>query len=346
MRAIRRDVEYGGGMEPFVSDTLTPREMLRLHWLECLGCAHYTTLAMRACGISCATMEINWRFTEVPHSTVLFLAVGGISRAFRTSVGDTVIYMGEPKDSMAAWRVWEYDYAVNPEKLDLYEEYSENDDIYDNLIYPLTQSDITADMCRTFSFAMPVPDSLRKERYLFLCRFHDWKWLPVREGRLDSDSVRFEDATIRQWYRMGYADGDSVCTFGRAFTLTGGEGIADVEGRIQPYGLSGDTILYRLAYRDKVKDGPLRRPMTTYYWGKGNMWHQIKGEAVLWGFNPKTGEYKVFEESMRGSDFKPDFHLLDVRLPRWTVFYDDILGSPFGFIQQDENTGEGCLMQF
>ena len=37
------------------------------------------------------------------------------------------------------------------------------------------------------------------------------------------------------------------------------------------------------------------------------------------GENIKTGEYREFDESMRSSGFRPDFHLLDVRLPRWTT---------------------------
>lgn len=344
LRCIRREVAYGGSMGLVNRSYLTPEMMERLHWMECKGCAHYTTLVMRACGIPCATMEINWRFTEVPHYTVLFPAVGNNHREFRATVGDTVIYMGEAKDSMAAWRVWETDYAADPARVDLLKEFLGNATLK-KFASPVTRTDITSKMCRTFNLTMPVPDSLRREKYLFLCRFHDWKWIPVREGLVDGDSVRFADTTIRQWYRIGYANGDSVRTFGHAFTLIGSDGIADVNDRIQVYGLSRDTILYRLAYRDKVKEGKLRRPMTTYYWSK-NKWNKLSGTAVLWGFNPKTGEYKVYEESMRDSDFRPDFHLLDVRLPTWTVFYDDILKSPFGFIQQDSDTGEGVLMQF
>ena len=345
LRCIRREVSYGGSMGLVCRSYLTPEMMERLHWMECKGCAHYTTLAMRACGIPCSTIEKNWRFTEVPHYSVLFPAIGNNDRAFRATVGDTVIYMGEPKDSMAAWRVWEMDYEADKARQDLLDEYFDNPQLK-KFFYPVTRSDITALMCKTYDLSMPVPDSLRNEKNLFLCRFHDWKWLPVREGTVDGDSVRFKNATIRQWYRMGYANGDSISTFGGTFTLVGGDGVTDVKNRIQPYGLSGDTILFRLAYRDQVKEGKLRRRITTYYWDEHNKWHKLTGTAVLWGFNPKTGEYKVFDESMRGGDFKPDFHLLDVRVPRWTVFYDKILGSPHGFIQADKETGEGCLMQF
>ena len=345
MRQIRRDVEYGGSMGPFAHDLLAPSLILQLHWLECANCAHYTTLAMRACGIPCAMMEIHWRFTEVTHSTVLFPAIGTNKRDYRLSVGDTLIYMGEPKDTMAAWRVWEYDYEVDSNRLDLYDIYGDKAALRQQA-WPVTLSDVTSKMCRTFDFSVPVPDSLRLHRYLFLCRFHNWKWLPVREGLVDGDSVRFHDATIRQWYRLGYVNGDSISTFGPAFTLVGDDGIADIKDRIRPYDLSGDTILFRLAYRDQLKAPALRRTITTNYWGSDHRWHALTGEAILWGFNPTTGEYREYDEGLGNKGFRPDFHLLDVRLPRWTVFFDEGLGNPFGFLKPDEETGEGCLMQF
>ncbi len=346
MRQIRRDVAYGGSMGLFCDDLLTPEGMMQLHWMECKGCAHYTTLAMRACGVPCAMIQINWRFTEVPHYTVMFPAVGTNERAFRLTVGDTLMYMGEPKDTMAAWRVWEYDYELNNERLELQQRYAATLGDFDYLFSPPTISDVTSQMCTTYDFSLPVPDSLRRKEYLFLCRFHDRQWLPVREGRIDADSVRFSDATIRQWYRLGYADGDSVLTFGNTFTLLGNMEITDVSERIRLYDLSGDTILFRLAYRDKVNDSLPQREMTTFYWGADNEWHGYSGIAVLWYFNPKTGEYREHEAGLRDKGFRPDFHLLDVRLPRWTVFHDDILRSPFGFLKPDEDTGEGVLMQF
>lgn len=204
LRCIRREVSYGGSMGLVCRSYLPPKMMERLHWMECKGCAHYTTLVMRACGIPCSTIEINWRFTEIPHYSVLFPAIGNNDRAFRATVGDTLIYMGEPKDTMAAWRVWEMDYEANKELVDLLDEYVENPQLK-KMAYPVTKTDITAQMCKTYNLTLPMPDSLKDEKYLFLCRFYDWKWLPVREGVVDGDSVKFKNATIRQWYRIGYA---------------------------------------------------------------------------------------------------------------------------------------------
>ena len=345
MRCIRRDVEYGGSMGLLNRKMLSHETMLQLHWLECLNCAHFTALAMRACGIPCSMIEIHWRFTEVTHSSVLFPKVGGIDKAFRINVGDTLIYMGAPKDTMAAWRVWEYDYELNADLQRLVNTYNSNTMIQ-QLAQPVTHSDATSLLCKTYDFTLPVPDSLKSYPYLFLCRFHDWQWQPVREGHVSGDSISFQNATIRQWYRLGYADGDTIHTVGTPFTIIGNEGIKNVRDRLRPYDCSGDTVLFRLAYCDKVKEAELKRNMTTWYWGRDNQWHSVTGEAILWGFNPKTGEYKVFEESLRGKGFRPDFHLFDVRLPKWTVFFDNMLGSPFGFISQDEETGEGYLMQF
>ena len=346
MRCIRRDVEYGGSMGLFNRYMLTHTQMMQLHWLECMGCAQFTTMAMRACGVPCAMIEINWRFTEVKHFSVLFPKAGDIDRPFRLSVGDTLIYMGEPKDSMAAWQVWEYDYQPDHERMEAAYLYRDNNSLKQILSTTITLSDITPLMCRTYDFALPVPDSLRHEKYLFLCRFHDWKWLPVREGRVVGDSVMFQHATIRQWYRLGYADADSIRTFGQAFTLLGNQDIRDIHERIRPYDLSGDTILFRLAYRDKVKDATLSREITTYYWDDHQQWHPLTGNAILWGFNPSTGEYREYKDVVGDKGFRPDFHLMDVRLPRWTVFFDDELGNPYGFINPDTETGEGCLMQF
>ena len=247
---------------------------------------------------------------------------------------------------MAAWGVWEYDYELNQTRLELQDEYATTLGEFEYLFNPLTLSDVTSQMCTTYDFSLPVPDSLQKHPFLFLCRFHDWHWLPVREGRVNGDSVCFRSATIRQWYRLGYADGDSVRTIGQSFTLLGNHEIRDFNKRIRPYDLSGDTILFRLAYRDMVSDSLPKREMTTYYWGNDNTWHKYTGLAVLWCYNPKTGEYREYDSSMAGSDFRPDFHLLDILLPRWTVFYDDILKSPFGFLKPDDETGEGVLMQF
>ena len=345
MRCIRRDVEYGGSMGLFNRRLLTHDQMMKLHWLDCKSCAHFTTLAMRACGVPCSMIEINWRFTEVKHYSVLFPAIGSNKRAFRLSVGDTLIYMGAPKDSMAAWRVWEQDYELNKSKLNLYHYYKDNRFIAPAFFESFTQSDVTNLMCKTFNFSVPVPDSLRNERYLFLCRFHNWRWIPVREGIVMSDSVYFNNATIRQWYRLGFADSDTIKTFGDAFTIIGNEDISNISNRIRPYNLTGDSILFRLAYRDNVCDTVLNRKILTYYWNS-NQWTPVEGNAVLWGYNPHTNEYKIFDDSMRNSDFRADFYLFDISLPRWTVFYDKILGSPYGFIKPDDDTGEACLMQF
>ena len=84
---------------------------------------------------------------------------------------------------------------------------------------------------------------------------------------------------------------------------------------------------------------------TFYYWGADNEWCSLTQEAILWGYNDITGEYRIFDESMRGT-FKPVFHLMQTHLPCWTVFTDSELPRPLGFIVKDPETGEGYLMQF
>ena len=349
MRALRRRVEYGGSTGAFCRELMLPEDMERLHWVNCGNAAHYTTLALRACGIPCTQMHINWRFTEVAHSSVLVPAIGGNKEAFRVTLGDTLMLMGAPKDTMACWRVWSYDYEANPSLLQLSQYFQSIDHYKSNVIrgfaYPVTRNDVTSIFCKTFDFALPVPDSLRQERYLFLCRFYKWKWLPVREGIVDGDSVRFRDATIRQFYRLGHIKGDSVYTLGTPFTLVGTEGIPDVHQRIQPFNLTGDTVLFKMVYPCKANETKLSRTITTHYWDDSNLWHPYTGEAQLWGYNKQTDKYSLFDETLRGQ-FTPVFHILEIRLPCWTVFTDDETDKPLGYLRTDSLTGEGLFMQF
>lgn len=348
LRCLRREVAYGPRTGRLTQNSLlSPSEMERLHWLDCKSCAHYTALAMRACGIPCEVLEIHWRFTEVVHYSVLFPAVGNNPRAFRMNIGDELQYMGEPKDSMAAWRVWGYSFEINDELQSLWQEsFREGDEskYLRSFALPLTREDVTGQFCSTFDFSMPVPDSLRGHKYLFLCRFYQWKWLPVREGQVHGDSVYFRDATIRQWYRLGVMSSDSVCTFGGTFTLLGDSMLADTRHRIRPYDLSGDTVLFKRVYPCDSTEMLLKRRMTTYYW-KGDCWQPYTGDAVLWGFNKKTGEYRVFDEGLRPR-FIPVFHLLQLRLPCWTVFTDGNTPRPLGFISSDPVSHEGYFMEF
>ncbi len=351
IRQFRREIAYGPTMGSFSRYLLTAEDMERIHWMECRGCAHYVTLAMRACGVPCAMITTHWRFTEVPHTSVLFPAVGNNSKAFRLTIGDDILDMGAPKDTMASWCTWETCYDVNDEMLDLLDDYNATNQKYlaqKQYALPVTRKDVTADFSTTYpDFTLPVPDSLRQWRHLFLCRFHNWKWYPIRHGRVEGDSVRFCNATIRQLYRLGFADADSVRTFGSVFTLVGDSGIIlkEADKIIRPYDHSGDTVLFKIAYGCKANEIRLKRSITTYYWDAQNQWHPITQDAVLWGFNEKTHEYRIFDESMRG-EFKPVFHLFQKRLPKWTVFTGEDIPRPLGYLFTDEETGEGCMMQF
>lgn len=347
MRCLRREIAYGPRTGSLCQELLTPEGIERMHWAGCRNCAHYATLALRACGVPCATIDIFWRFTEVVHSSVLFPSVGGNRRAFRLTIGDTLQYMGEPKDSMATWRTWSYAYEPDPTLCDLLATYREEcarSKMLRGFVLPLTRQDVTAQFATTWPLTLPVPDSLRGEKYLFLCRFYEWKWRPVREGRVRGDSAYFRDATIRQWYRLGYVDADSIRTFGTPFTLLGDSALTPQE-RIRPYDLTGDTVLFKRVYNCSPEERRLTRDITTYYWGRRDRWEAYRGKAVLWGLNPETGEYRVFEEPMRG-EFTPVFHLMELRLPCWTVFTDNETARPLGFIAKDPETDEGYFMEF
>ena len=340
IRCMQREVQYGTRLGYFYDFLfLTPEEMERMHTLECKALAHYGTLALRSCGIPCVMLETHWRFTEVVHSSILIPAGGSNKMPYRLSIYDKPQDMGMPKDSMASWRTWSYEFEPNPDLVEL----SKDNHVPRDFALPVTRHDRTSLFSVTHDIHRPVPDSLMSRKYLFLCRFHNWRWYPIREGKVEGGEVRFKDVTIRQWYRLGYMDADSVKTFGETFTLLG-------DGKIQPYDSKGDTVMYKLVFNCEPTENREKRPVKSYYWSWSSdpshrEWTQVSGDATLWGLNEKTGEYKIFHESMR-KDYKPVFHLLEVYLPQWTVFTDDDMPRPLGYITTDSLTNEGYFMQF
>lgn len=347
IRCIRREVAYGPRTGEFCQELLAPESLERLHWMGCRNGAHYTTLVMRACGVPCQQIDIHWRFTEIMHSSVLFPAVGANKKAFRLTLGDTLMEMGAAKDSMATGRTWGLTYETNPQLMRMVEEsrQHENSKTLLRMALPLTREDVTSQFSRTYDFTLPVPNSLRKEPYLFLCRFYQGHWYPVREGIVERDTVRFNQATIRQCYRLGYASGDTVCTVGTPFTLTGSTALKVSRPRIMQFDLGGDTVVFKRVYGCESSEKRLTREITTYYWDSTNHWHSYHGTATLWGFNEQTGEYREFDESLRDT-FKPVFHLLTLRLPCRTLFTDAATPRLLGYLATDSTTGEGYLMEF
>lgn len=341
MRRLKQDVKYGTRLGIFYGmQFLTPEEMERMHTMECKGLAHYGTLVLRACGVPCTTIETHWRFTEIVHTSILIPQTGTNNKACRLSIYDELQEMGAEKDSMASWRTWSYEYEPNHKLQELSKDKSIPSHLYD----PVTRKDITDDFSTTYSFRRHVPKDIQKKRNIFLCRFHDFKWYPIREGIIENDSVLFEKATIRQLYRLGCFNGGELKTFGEVFTLLG-------DGRQKAYDNTGDTVMFKLVFNCEPEETNLKRDITAYRWAgsnesveKGEL-SPVKGIGTLWGLNEKTGEYKIFEENMR-KDFKPVFHLMEVHLPMWTAFTHNEFPRPLGFIVADSNTNEGYMMQF
>lgn len=347
MRCIRREIAYGPRTGEFCQELLNPENLERLHWMGCRNGAHYTTLVMRACGVPCQQIDIHWRFTEIMHSSVLFPAIGTNKKAFRLTLGDTLMEMGMAKDSMATWRTWGLTYETNPQLMRMAEvaRQHDNSNVLLRMALPPTRKDVTSQFSRTYDFSLPIPDSLQKEPYLFLCRFYQGHWSPVREGIVIGDSVQFEQATIRQCYRLGFASGDTVCTFGTPFTLVGFSTEKASTNHILKFDLRGDTVVFKRVYGCEPSEKRLTREITTYYWDAENRWHPYHGTATLWGLNEQTGEYRVFDENLRGT-FKPVFHLLTLRLPCRTLFTDSETPRLLGYLATDTDTGEGYLMEF
>jgi len=345
---LKKDFAYSQPMGRLYGGRFMSHDQALLtHYLECGELANLATLALRACGIPCATIETFWRFNEVSHLSVMIPATGTNPSPFRISIYDELLEMGEPKDSMASYRTWMYSYEPNPNLVELSQIHEPDSSYYT----PVCRQDITPVFSKTYNISLPVTDEMRGHSHGYLCRFSRWQWKPIRDGRVGTDSVHFENATIRQWYRLGVMDGDSIRTFGHTFTVLGPQVADSVKGcvadtyTIKEYDCTGDTVLYKMVYNCKPNETRLTRDITTYYWNSDDCWHEVSQDAVLWGLNEKTGEYKVFDESMRGI-FKPVFHLLQVRLPKWTVFFDNEIPRPLGFICPDPVSGEGYFMQF
>jgi hypothetical protein len=304
IRCTQREVKYGTRLGYFYNfQFLTPEELERMHTLECKALAHYGTLALRSCGIPCVMLETHWRFTEIVHSSILIPKVGNNPQAYRLSIYDEPQDMGLPKDSMASWRTWSYEFEPNPDL----EELAKDPAVSRDFALPITRHDRTSLFSTAFSFSRNVPDSLQTRKHLFLCRFHNWHWYPIREGKVSEGKVHFKDATIRQWYRLGYLDADSVKTFGETFPLCG-------DGHIQPYDSKGDTAMYKLVYNCKPEEDRETLAVKSYYWSWSSdphhrEWTPVVGNATLWGLNEKTGEYRVFHEAMR-KEVHPTFRVM------------------------------------
>ena len=334
MRRLEQDIAYGTQLKTFYKPFMTPHQDEMMHTLGCQELAHYGTLALRACGVPCQMIDIGWRFTEVDHSSILIPRVGSNESLFRVSIHDSRQVMPAEKDTMASWRSMAYTYEVDSGLLDL----RADTDVISGFGNPVTRRDVTSLLSTTHTLTLPVPEEWRGKKHLFLCRFVRWQWEPIREGRVQGDSVVFRQATIRQWYRLAAMDGKRTIPFGGTFTLTG-------DGRVMKYDCTGDSALFKMVYNCEPDETRLTRHVTTYFWGHDNRWHPVTQDAVLWGLNEKTGEYRVFKESMRGR-FKPVFHLLTTWQPSHTVFYDDETPRPLGFIVQDLYSKEGYFMQF
>lgn len=335
IREVRHDIHYSTWFRKvYDNQLLTPEEMLKLGGLECRACAHYTTLALRACGVPCSMIELHWRFTEVPHYSVMVPAVGLNKKAFRINVGDTLIYMGEPKDSMAVWRAWAYNFSPNPHLMKL----SEDNRIPIFFSHPVTREDITSKVSRTHDFSTIIPNSLDCNKSIFLCRFDNWEWYPIREGVLMDNRVYFHDATIHQWYRIGILDRGHVNTYGNTFTLLG-------NGQVQPMNNVGDSVIFSINYNYNPKDILLTQIDTIYYWGKENQWIEEVIRTRLWGYNKKYEREEPYNPKQHKS-YNELYYKITTKQPRWTVLYNKHFGRPIGYYPKKNNEGKIDIMDY
>lgn len=344
MHRLQSEVKYSPPMgRAYEGHFMSFTEMSQTHYLECRNLALYGTMALRACGIPCGLVSIYWRFNDVAHTSILIPATSINGKACRLSIYDDLQDIGEPKDSMASYRTWLYLYEADSSLLQL----SQDSEIISAYWQPVTRHDITDQISKTYNISLPISEEAKKHQHAFLCRFKNWHWIPIREGKTTEDSIYFNKVTIRQWYRLGIITGDSLKTFGHTFTIipTHFSNENNENYRLQYYDQSGDTVTYKLVYNCKPSEKRTNPVRSTYFWDTNDEWHEITQSTTLWGLNETTGEYRVFEESLRGT-YKPVFHLMKVRLPAWTTFFDDDMPRPVGFICKDPVSNEGYTMQF
>ncbi|MBP3420123.1 MAG: hypothetical protein J6K74_06015 [Marinifilaceae bacterium] len=257
-----------------------------------------------------------------------------LDTAYRVSIYDDIQKMGLPKDSMASCRTWMYSYEANNDLVKTYE----NNYKTAPITHPLTRQDITDIFSSTHDISINIPDSLQNEKNLFLCRFSNWRWFPIREGFVYGDSVYFKNVTIKQLYRMAKITNSGECrVYGDVISLNG-------RGEIVKYNCTGDSILFKIAYNCNEKETQEKKTMTSFYWGRNNRMVPLTKECQLWSINENTLDYKPYSSELYGK-YKPVFYLFEAKMPSWTFFYDDKLPRPLGFIPS-ENIDEAYLIQF
>ena len=321
MRCLKRDLGYSQRMKSFYIDYMTPEETEKMHFLECRALANYGTLVLRACGVPCATILTHWRFTELYHASVYLPALCGDTASYRTSVYDELQQMGLPKDTMASCRTLLYSYEANDELLGLLHEGV----VPENLILPVTRRDITDEFSITLQYERELPDSLAGEPYVYLMRFNRWNWYPIRYGKVENGKAVFEKATVHQLYMLGRKDPVSgeIITCGVPFTI-------DSNGHTDEFCADGEIVTISLAYNcEDTERRPVRRITSSYWTGSG--WKNITVDALLWGFNEKTVDYKEYTPELGEHGYKPVFHLASFKVPEWSIIYDDYWERPMGY---------------
>jgi hypothetical protein len=321
---LQKRVTYSPAFGKITERQVPPRELEKIRFAECRAIAHYGTLAMRAVGLPVSMITIHWRFGNYAHSTNLLYARDSI---YRFAIHDEFQRVKLPKDSMASYRAWRYTFAPDPEIVRML---ARKEEIPGELAYPVWKEDITSLLCTTRPVSLAVPEGWEDSRHLYLCRFRDWQWYPIRQGKVAGGKVTFEDATIRQLYRLGRYRAGVTETRGDVFTL---KGDGSVE-RVVPSAEKGNV---RVVYNCKPSEREPRKVFTTHVWTAGHAWEALTGEGVLWGLNEKSGEYKVFTPRDEGV-FTPVFHMVEYKgIPVNTFFYDDIRQRPMGLTSKRDS---------
>jgi hypothetical protein len=133
-------------------------------------------------------------------------------------------------------------------------------------------------------------------------------------------------------------DGDMLTTFGEMFTITGNNEQLN-------YNCTGDSVTFHLNVECKPEEWMTEKDITVYRGGLIGEWEPYTAKGLLWSINEETAEYRLFDESLR-STFKPVFHQIIIRMPKYTAFTHDFYPRPIGFLVEDTIANEGYFMSF
>ena len=310
VKAARREVGLAGVPIPY-SGFLTPVQMENIGYGTCVEDAQYFTMVLRAMGVPSAYMSARVTRMSLEHTgNVIFCR----DTAFYTGLYEDRVFPFLPGyyDGAHLTRVVRKTFALSdtgPLPLFKTKDFPPGIDLF---------SQDMSQICYIDTLRYTLPDSLRKEKYAYLCIFQRWKWLPVRYSRVAKDgSVCFPNTVIDCLYTIGTYRSGETSPVTVPFVFYGGN---DFEPRIAT---DEKHFQIQLSYNYNNENVVTKR-MSTNFLNAESEWERMEGDGQLYITNPETGLLEPSDDlTTPGLDRRYVLTLTDI--PRYTVFYDDSL---------------------